>query len=219
MYINHVLDELGVKRPIFHNEADFQHALAWEIHNNHKDIDIRLEKFVEGKYIDIWAETEKIIYVFELKYKTRNKKDKNGIFEIFNYSNEEFQLKNQGAQDLARYDFFKDIERLQNIGNSFKNKKVIRYAIFLTNEKLYWESFKKTNNPIDREFRLHYGKITQGEHKWQGDYKETTIKNREDSITIKKEHETKWLLYGQEKKIKNDSGENIIFKYLLIEPS
>jgi hypothetical protein len=28
----HLMDALAAQRPIFHSEADFQHALAWEIH-------------------------------------------------------------------------------------------------------------------------------------------------------------------------------------------
>lgn len=28
-----VLRDLALKRPIFHSEADFQHAVAWEVHS------------------------------------------------------------------------------------------------------------------------------------------------------------------------------------------
>ena len=31
--IAQVLSTLAVQRPVFHSEADFQHALAWEIHS------------------------------------------------------------------------------------------------------------------------------------------------------------------------------------------
>jgi hypothetical protein len=38
-----ILSRLAKKRPIFHSEADFQHALAWEVRGMHADADIRLE--------------------------------------------------------------------------------------------------------------------------------------------------------------------------------
>jgi hypothetical protein len=41
--LNQVLESLAEKRPVFHSEADFQHALAWEIHNVKSDASIRLE--------------------------------------------------------------------------------------------------------------------------------------------------------------------------------
>ena len=30
-------------RPLFHSEADFQHAFAWQLHSAHPDARIRLE--------------------------------------------------------------------------------------------------------------------------------------------------------------------------------
>ena len=54
--------ELAQRRPIFHSEADFQHALAWEIHALHTDCQIRLERPVKGidpsrrrPRVDLWV--------------------------------------------------------------------------------------------------------------------------------------------------------------------
>jgi len=38
-----VMYELSVVRPVFHSEADFQHALAWQIHKQNSALKIRLE--------------------------------------------------------------------------------------------------------------------------------------------------------------------------------
>ena len=38
-----LMGSLAKKRPIFHSEADFQHALAWEIHKTTSGCEIRLE--------------------------------------------------------------------------------------------------------------------------------------------------------------------------------
>ena len=53
-------------RPLFHSEADFQHALAWLIHQRHSDARIRLEYRVFGLepvYLDL-SETEPHLLVF-----------------------------------------------------------------------------------------------------------------------------------------------------------
>ena len=38
-----IMNELSKLRPIFHSEADFQHALAWEVHRCFPEAAIRLE--------------------------------------------------------------------------------------------------------------------------------------------------------------------------------
>ena len=46
--IHKILSELSKERQIFHSEADFQHALAWKIHETYKDqFQIRLEKRID----------------------------------------------------------------------------------------------------------------------------------------------------------------------------
>ncbi|RLI81150.1 MAG: hypothetical protein DRP01_11225 [Archaeoglobales archaeon] len=129
--IEDVLNQLSKKRPVFHSEADFQYSLAWEIHEIHPDFNIRLEKREEingGElYLDIFIFKNGKICALELKYKTKR-------LEI-TISNEDYHLKDQGAQDISRYDFCKDIERLEKVLKKYNNG--IRFAIFLTNDYLY----------------------------------------------------------------------------------
>src|SRR5579863_7305468 len=107
--VESVINELRKSRPIFHSEADFQHALAWEIHSHFPSALVRLEihpgRIGPREYLDIWVQHENITYAIELKYKTRK------LDAIYN--GEEFRLLNQGAQDIGRYDFIKDITRLE----------------------------------------------------------------------------------------------------------
>lgn len=42
--IRSLLTVLGDSRNVFHSEADFQHALAWHIHQKMPEIQIRLER-------------------------------------------------------------------------------------------------------------------------------------------------------------------------------
>lgn len=51
-----VMSALAKDRPVFHSEADFQHALAWEIHRRWPETSVRLEFRVPklGYHLDTW---------------------------------------------------------------------------------------------------------------------------------------------------------------------
>ena len=71
-----VSNELSKERPVFHSEADFQHALAWKICEKYHELNIRLEKRVilndEEIYFDTEVSGEKFI-INILKEKGRMK--------------------------------------------------------------------------------------------------------------------------------------------------
>ncbi len=201
-----VLNELSEKRPVFHSEADFQHALAWRIHENHPDLNIRLEKrsILSGKevYFDILAFKHSKIVAMELKYKTKN------LDTVVTSESEEFSLKNQGAQDQGRYDFIKDISRLENaIGTHYDRS---GFAIFLTNDKSYWKTPAQDVNTVDKDFRIHEGKIIKRELSWKEGASEGTMSGREDPITLEGEYILNWKYYS------NLQGQNGEFRYLLV---
>jgi hypothetical protein len=70
-----VMRRLAVERPLFHSEADFQHALAWKIHELAADAQIRLEvpsgRLDKKERIDILVRLASKTYAIELKYKKR----------------------------------------------------------------------------------------------------------------------------------------------------
>ena len=72
--LDEVVSRLGAKRPVFHSEADFQHALGWEIHSSYPGCAMRLEyraSRCQGRpHVDLWASDE-VVTAVELKYKTR----------------------------------------------------------------------------------------------------------------------------------------------------
>lgn len=47
MPIDQLLRGLAERRPVFHSEADFQHAFAWEAHTLDPRIEVRLETHPE----------------------------------------------------------------------------------------------------------------------------------------------------------------------------
>src|SRR5437764_4611807 len=64
-----LLDRLSAERPIFHSEADFQHALAWLIHSEHPNAQIRLETRPErGIRLDLLVVVGGERIAIELKY-------------------------------------------------------------------------------------------------------------------------------------------------------
>jgi len=203
--IKDILKQLLEIRPIFHSEADFQYALAWEIQKHHPKAQIRLEinlpVFDKKEYIDIWANIDDKVYIIELKYKTKKIN--------LEYNKEKFYLLNQGAQDVGRYDFIKDITRLERFISKHNN--YIGYAIMLTNDDLYWRNPVRLNT-VDANFRIHENRKIKGKLRWSDGASVGTKKGRENNLIIKDSYLMKWSDYSALK----ESGPNY-FKFLLSE--
>ena len=218
-----IISELSKVRKLFHSEADFQFALAWEIHKN-PGTKVRLEKKMtlpnqnddeddKNLYIDIWVEFNRKKYGIELKYKTK-KVD-------IELDGERYILKEQAAQDFARYDYLKDVHRLEE----FKEKKQIDkinigYAVFLTNDHLYWGKSKRADTANDKDFRIYEGRTIAGGKDLSWRHKDEKTKKiiegpsdfvkknprRKGKILLKQDYKIKWQIY-------NEEGH---FKYLLL---
>ena len=69
-----LMRKLAIERPLFHSEADFQHALAWRSREEHPNSGVRLEykpptnAGEERMQLDIWL--VRLGVAIELKYKT-----------------------------------------------------------------------------------------------------------------------------------------------------
>ena len=208
--IDRILNGLSQSNPVFHSEADFQHNFAWalreELINNYPNTKIRLEKPLElaGKTarLDILIGTD-IEIAIEFKYKTRKPK------ELITIHDEVFKLKDQSAQDCGRYYFVQDLKRLEQFtGNAESNsKKKIGYAIFLTNDKSYWET-PKPRTTKDQEFRIHAGQVLTGQRTWNGNNPPET-KNDGGLIELSGRYEMQWKSYSE---LGLDS-----FKYLIVK--
>ena len=58
-----LMGSLADTRKVFHSEADFQHALAWHIHQAMPESQVRLEVDVmqvehQRRFLDIWLPVE-----------------------------------------------------------------------------------------------------------------------------------------------------------------
>lgn len=184
------LTALASQRPVFHSEADFQHAFAWEVHRQLSNASIRLEFPLQlnskSIHLDIWATQDDKGLAIELKYKTRALSVR--------MNNEQFALTNQSAQDSGRYDFIKDIQRLEQITASQTN--TVGYAILLTNDSAYWTR-SRDSRPVDADFRIEEGRTLQGELQWGAGASEGTKRSREKALALRGKYAITWIDYSQ----------------------
>jgi hypothetical protein len=188
--IEEIMKDLAKHRPIFHSEADFQHAFAWEIHKRLPDSAIRLELPFEDQgrplHLDVWVSDHDANLAIELKYKTR------GVGTVV--QGEHYALRDQSAQDLGRYDFIKDIVRLEKI--LIDHPGAVGYAILLTNDSAYWSS-RIGPNTIYEAFRIEEGATLQGTLSWGKGASQGTMRDREAPLALKGKYKAHWQDYSQ----------------------
>lgn len=188
--IDEVLAALAMHRPLFHSEADFQHAFAWEVHRRLPTASVRLELpvQVEDKFlhIDVWVVGQAEVLAVELKYKTRRLS--------VHIGDEQYKLKSQSAQDIGRYDFIKDIQRLEGVATT--HNRFTGFAILLTNDSTYWMK-RENHETVDAAFRIHNGQILEGVFDWGVHASEGTKKNREQSLVLQNRYRLNWMDYSR----------------------
>lgn len=182
------LTALSARRPVFHSEADFQFALAWEIKTIRHDADVRLEVPVGARphkfRLDLRYVVEEERTAVELKYfKAPLKIDWNG---------ETFELADAVAQDINRYDFLKDVQRLEKMLAA--DLCDAAYGIVLTNQPKYWLP-RTSGNRVDEEFGIEDGRLVTGTLKW-APHTGGTSRGRETPITLCGEYRLQWGEYS-----------------------
>ena len=165
--------ELKEKGRVFLNEWDFQMSLSLFL-THIKDYKVHLEYVVplnflaeknKKKYpfankeninIDIVIEKEGLFYLIELKYKTQRATIK---FERFGEINC-VSLKDQSRIPMSKYDFWKDVARLEFLKESFEKVKG-GLCIFLTNNETYTRGDKGISEEFTMEAqKSHIGTLT-----------------------------------------------------------
>lgn len=197
---------LARERPIFHSERDFQFWLGWMLREHcglRPLIEVPWRLFVPGAHerVDITADTAHGKVAIELKYLTREiKTDIGGEF---------YQLSNQSAQDMRRYDILRDIERLEKLT---RHGFAAGYMLALSNEPLYWNRTRGRRVTNDEEFRLHHGRNISGKMKWGPHASAGTKFQREAPIFLCGHYTLHWHPYSVIRGAR--AGE---FRYLLVE--
>ena len=187
--INGLISGLSSIRQIFHSEADFQHALAWRIHEAMPDCRVRLEYPLANEdkriYLDIWLPDKGI--AIELKYHTKR-------LEL-DWDGEPFALREQSAHDILRYDFLKDLQRLERLVAEWNACKA-GFAVLLTNNPLLWDKERSRQGNVDSAFHLYDGRRIAGELAWSNRARAGTTKNRELPINLKGLYNLLWQDYS-----------------------
>lgn len=225
--IKDIIKRLGENKRIFNSEAQFQFELGMELQKKHPVYKVLFEVLSkEGKKserIDIVIADNNGSYIaIELKYNTCKL-----ICE-----NPKLELIEQGGSNNVRYDFLKDVTRIEHLKcktsdhikkyNENLTKCIKGYTILLTNEKKYWEKSKQTgdgrkykynNFCISDEDEIH-GKLS-----WEITPKERTNKDkkRDANLEIRGTYYPKWEEYCEVEPEENKDKNKSVFKYLLLE--
>ena len=207
--IDELMSGLSLRRPIFHSEADFQHELSWQIRAMHDDCPVRLEfpPFPDLKKrmaIDIWLPSVQI--AIELKYATR-KLDCTDRDERFALA--------LGARDVMRYDFLKDIQRIEHVVEDHSSA-YCGFAVLLTNDPLFWEPQTRID-VVDAEFHIYDGRrIGDGKMQWSNNASDGTKLSREEPISLSYSYLLNWQDYST---FGNNPGEQFRYVAVAVPPA
>ena len=182
-----VLTRLSRSRKVFHSEADFQFAFAWESKTMNPGLEVRLETHPEpGVRLDLeLIEPGGGGAAIELKYMTRR-------WSGFDRG-EEYALKNHGASDLRGYDVIKDIVRVERFVAARPGWTGLMVA--LTNEPGYWRSPGHGRVTNADAFRLYEGVALAGERRW-GPKTGGTARGRETPLALQNRYILSWMDYS-----------------------
>ncbi len=181
------LEQLAHRRPVFHSEADFQHALAWQLQLDHPSARIRLEtRPLVGKsvFLDLLLELDGVRTAIELKYLVRSL-----TTEI---DGERFELRAQSAHDVRRYDVVKDIARLEAVVAAGAADEGVMIA--LTNDSAYWTAGRE--GTVDAAFRLHEGITLRGTVGWAAHAGDGTTAKRTEPLALVGSYPLRWRSYS-----------------------
>ena len=138
------------------NERDFQmHLATWLRNSSNRYDDVDVEYYVPKSELDdyVWDSELRLDIVVEkdgefcpveLKYKTKKVERNISRFDEALHD-KVVVMKNQGAQDLGMYDFWKDVRRVELVRKRFDRVKG-GLAVFVTNDIAYTRGSKPTSN-------------------------------------------------------------------------
>lgn len=197
-----IMAKLAADRPIFHSEADFQHAFAWQVHLMYPDTRIRLEVRPDPEVreaVDMLCVVGGSRVAVEFKYLVRS-------FETV-VDGEHFRLRDQGAQPLSRYDVMKDIQRLERFCGD--RRADVGYAVVLSNDPQIWSRGRVGS--IDETFRMYEGASISGAISWAPHAGPGTTRGRDKILNLRGAYRVNWLPYAP-----TEATVDAPFRYLVV---
>ena len=134
--------------------------------------------------VDIWL--PRIGVVLELEYRTQE--------VTHEHNTESFALRNQAAHPIGRYEFLKDIQRLELVSRCRIDVRA-GFAVLLTNDAAYWRQASRPHT-VDAAFRLDDGRRVTGEMAWSKGTSAGTIGNRGEPIRLDGSYQFQWQDYA-----------------------
>ncbi len=185
-----VLADLAEVRPLFHSEADFQLALAWQIKLARPDAVVRLETRPfpdESVYLDLLLRDPGTGHrvAVELKYPTR--------LLVAEHDGEAYRLRDHAAHDVLRHDVVKDVHRVERCVDA--GAADAGWVMALTNEPGYWTRSERVT--IDAAFRLHEGRVLEGTTAWSSLAGPGTTARRNVPLALRGRYPLTWHDYSQ----------------------
>lgn len=185
-------------------EAQLQYELAIELGKSYPKAKIYLEYPAVDKnsnkriYYDLVIVENNTYYVIELKYKTKAEN-----VSIYGVS---YELKTHAAQDLGRFDYLKDISRIENFSANTNKNFGGGFAVIVTNDNVYWKN--DGEGCLYKEFALNIGAtISKGNKNWANGTKTSSVgEKRIKGLTLLKDYPVKW-----------EPIADTSFQYLLLE--
>ena len=190
---------LDSNEELLFNERDFQmHLATWlrKSANDYDDVDVEyyvpkteLPNYVWDSELrlDIVVKKDGEYCPVELKYKTKKVERQISRFDEI-LDDKVVVMKNQGAQDLGMYDFWKDVRRIELVRNRFA-KVNGGLAIFVTNDALY----TKASRPESNNYLLN---MNEGMHSpikhWQNENSACAKMKSYKSFEVEKEYSINW---------------------------
>jgi hypothetical protein len=197
------LSAVAARRPLFHSEHDFQHALAWQIQQASPAAQIRLEtRPRRGIHLDLLVHLDGTSTAIELKYLLAGLRATVG--------GEFFDLPHQSANDISRHDVVKDITRVEAmLTDGYADDGCV---LVLTNDRSYWQPTARRDT-IDADFRLHEGRVLEGTLRWADRAGAGTTARRDTPLILTGRHTCHWRDYSQ---VDLGHGRTAVFRYLLV---
>ncbi len=194
---NDVCAFLESNEELLFNERDFQmHLATWLRNSANRYDDVDVEYYVPRQELEnyIWESELRLDIVVkkegeycpvELKYKTRKVERKISRFDE-DLTGDVVVMKNQGAQDLGMYDFWKDVRRVELVRNRFERVKG-GLAVFVTNDNAYTKASKTTSN----NYLLN---MNEGVHSTQKHWAnpESTCAKTHPNFEVEREYSIEW---------------------------
>jgi hypothetical protein len=154
--LDKILTRVAARRPVFHSEADFQHALALELSRHHHavrqevPIQVKIKGQSVGVELDLLATDPEsgVTSAIELKYISAPHDVTNG--------GEPFSLSANWGTNLSRFDALADLERVSAV--IMAGKATQGFTILLTNASTAWSRDVMTTSIMARAFSIHEGR-------------------------------------------------------------